>query len=48
MLRIHWIEWSKPMNDKDLFEIGVLDRLNVEVTAGQGNVKVLDKQGVKS
>lgn len=48
MLRIHWIEWSKPMKDKDLFEIGVLDRLNVEVTAGQGNVKVLDKQGAKS
>jgi hypothetical protein len=36
------------MKDKDVFEIGVLDRLNIEVTAGQDNVKVLDERGVKS
>jgi hypothetical protein len=37
MLRILWIESSEPMKDKDLrlrlFEIGVLGRLNIEVTA---------------
>jgi hypothetical protein len=33
MLRILWIEHIEPMKDKDLFETGVLGRVNIEVTA---------------